>query len=199
MPKYPETIQHLIKQFETLPGVGPKTAERFVFHLLKQSPADLDRFSKSLTNAASNITTCKICGNFTDDSSCEICSDPRRDNSIICVVSHPQDVMAIEGTNEFTGKYFILGNTLNAIEGITPTDIRIPELINKIKKDNIKEVILAFNPNIEGETTMLYLSQNLKSLNIKVTRLARGLPVGADLEYTDMTTLTDALQGRREI
>ena len=196
---YPQSIQNLIDSFETLPGVGPKTAERFVFYLLKQQPKVLEDFAKTLNQAAGSITTCDLCGNFTDNSPCQICADPQRDKLTLCIVAHPQEIIAIEQTHEFHGRYFVLGNTLNAIEGVTPQDIRIPELLNKIKRDKIQEVILAFNPNIEGETTMLYLAQTLRPLEIKVTRLARGLPVGADLEYADATTLTDALQGRREI
>ena len=183
---YPSSIQNLINQFSQLPGIGPKTAERFVFHLLKQSPEQLNKFAKDLTQLKNKTVRCSICQNFTDQKT-------------ICVVAEPQDIIALEKIGDYQGVYHVLGGLLNSLDNITPDKLTIDKLTERIKNNQPKEIILALNPNIEGESTALYLTKLLKPLNIKITRLARGLPMGSDLAYADEVTLGSALQGRREI
>lgn len=201
MPKYPNIIQNLINEFSRLPGLGPKSAERLVFYLMKQSPEDLNKLASNIENLKKEIQICQVCYNYSTKNPCEICTDSRRDHATLCVVALPQDLAVIENTGEYHGLYHILGGVLNPVEGITPDKLKIKELINHLNraKPKIKEVILAFNPDLEGESTTLYLTRQLKSLKIKITRLAKGLPTGADLEYADAVTLTDALKGRREV
>lgn len=201
MNKYPPSISNLITQFSKLPGLGPKSAERLVFYLLKRSPDDLKNLAKNIENLKTEIKICQICYNYSLRSPCEICSDTRRDHSTICMVALPQDLAVIENTGEYQGVYHVLEGVLNAVEGITPDKLKVKELLDRIKgsKIKIKEIILAFNPDLEGESTTLYLTRQLKPFKIKITRLAKGLPTGADLEYADAITITDALKGRREL
>jgi len=198
-PILPQTIRNLIEEFSQLPGIGTKTAERFVFYLLKKQPADLQRFANNLSRLKENVKLCSICQTLAEQDPCYICSNPERDKSIICVVAEPTDLAAIEKTDDYQGVYHVLNGVLNPIENITPDKLKIDELIQRIKKDKPQEVILALNPDIEGESTSLYLNKLLKALDIKVTRLAKGLPMGSDLEYADQATLSSALFNRKDI
>jgi len=198
---FPPAIQNLIDEFNKLPGIGPKTSERFVFYLLKQSEEEIKKFAKAIENLKKKITICSQCYNFSEKDPCPICTDPRRDKSLLCVVAYPQDLQAIEKTNEYKGLYHILGGILNPIEGIGPKELKIQELLKRVKKPNskIQEIILGLNPDLEGEATAIYLAKLLRPLKIKVARLARGLPMGSDLQYADEVTLSNALEGRKEI
>lgn len=195
----PLAIQNLIQQFNKLPGIGNKTAERFVFYLLKQPKAEINEFILALNNLKNNIKLCQICFNFSETTPCNICSDSTRDKSIICVVAASPDIIALEKTSDFHGVYHVLNGLINQIEDMGPEKLKIKELVNRIKKQPTKEIILALDATMEGETTAMYLARELKPLNIKVTRLARGLPMGSDIEYADEVTLASALAGRREI
>lgn len=196
-------IQRLSEIFEHFPGVGPKTAERFAFHLFKQPPENLNNFIQTIIEIKDNIKKCSLCQNFSLNDPCEICADPRRDQNLICVVALPQDLLALEKTGEYRGVYHLLGGNLDLPEGLTPEKLKIKELVERIKKGLTKsknmEVILGLNANLEGETTSLFLARILKSPGIKITRLARGLPQGSDLQYADEVTLTNALKERKEI
>ena len=208
---YSKVIQDLIDEFNKLPGIGPKTSERFVFYLLENSPENLDSLAKAI-QALEKVSQCSVCFNFSEQKICPICADRQRSHSIICVVAKPQDLMAIEKTKEFKGVYHVLGGIIDRPRGIGPKELKIKELINRIKnkESRIKEIILAFNPNLEGETTILYLTKILKEykinphtkgfgVGVKITRLAKGLPMGGELEYADELTLSDALKGRKEL
>lgn len=199
--QFPPPIQRLLGHFRGLPGVGPRTAIRFVFALLNKSEDELRAFGHALVDLKDEVRTCRECYNISLRNPCEICADPKRDRAMICVVARPQDVQALEETREYQGVYHVLGGTLNPIEGITPEQLRIKELLSRIDNipQNVKEIILALNPDLEGEATALYLAKLLKSRVPRVTRLARGLPQGADLEYADEVTLINAIKGRREI
>jgi recombination protein RecR len=199
--QYPPSIQRLIDHFRALPGVGPKTAARFVMHLLKRSEDELRAFGHALVDLKQGTRLCNTCLNFTLQSPCPICSDSKRDPEVICVVAKPQDLLVIEGTGEYTGVYHVLHGTLNPIEGVTPDQLKIKELLGRVEgqKGKIKEVIFAMNPDMEGESTAIYLTKLLQKDVPKITRLARGLPMGSDLEYADEITLTAALKGRREV
>lgn len=199
MARFPEPIQNLIEEFNKLPGIGPKTSERFIFYLLKQPEKELDKLAERIKYLKEKITLCSICFVFTDKTPCVICSDARRDQKTICVVAESPDVLAIEKTGKYQGTYHVLEGVINQIEGIGPDQLKIKELVNRIKKDGIKEVILATNPDLEGESTALYLVRLLKPLKIKITRLGRGLPMGSNIEYADEVTLANALAGRGEI
>lgn len=199
MSRFPQPIQNLINGFTRFPGIGPKTATRFVFHLLSRPEEELKNLAQSIASLKAKITHCKVCQNFSLGSPCEICQDLKRNKSLVCVVSRPQDLEALEKTNEYPGVYHILGGTISPLQGIGPEHLKIQELINRVKKDNIQEIILALNPDMNGETTSLYLTKLLKPFNIKITRLARGLPVGSELEYADEVTLSSALKGRKEV
>lgn len=192
-------LEKLIEQFESLPGIGRKTAQRLAYHLLKLSPQETQSFADSILNAHKEIHYCKYCCNLTDQDICSICSNKSRDGSVICVVEDPRDVMAIERTHEFYAQYHVLHGTISPLNGVGPDQLYIKELLERIKQGIVKEVIMATNPTVEGEATAMYLSKLLKPLGIKVTRLAYGIPVGADLEYADEVTLVRALNGRREI
>lgn len=197
----PVEITKLNEFFENLPGVGPKTAERFVFHMLKQPPAKIEEIIEVLKSLKGKIKRCSVCQNFSLSDPCEICGDSRRQKNIICVVAKPQDVAAIEKTHEFAGLYHLLDGLINAPDGIGPQELKIKELLVRLKTLPKKdlEIILGLDANIEGETTALYLARLLKPLEIKVTRLARGLPQGSDLQYADEITLGSALAGRKEV
>lgn len=196
---YAAPIAKLIDELSKLPGVGNKTAQRLAFHILNMSQEDVEQLSSSITNAKKNIKYCQVCCNITDSDTCSICSSPKRDSSLICVVEDPKDVVAMEKTREYKGLYHVLNGAISPMEGIGPEEIRIKELLRRVAENEIKEIILATNPNIEGEATAMYISRLLKPAGIKVTRIAHGVPVGGDLEYADEVTLMKALEGRREI
>ena len=189
-------LARLIEQFERLPGIGHKTAQRLAFYVLNLSDAEAQAFAHAITEAKEKIHYCKICQNLTDGETCSICQDTRRDNSVICVVEDPRDVIAIERTHEFDGLYHVLHGTISPVDGIGPDQIRIKELLARLQDDTVEEIIMATNPTVEGEATAMYISRLLKPLGIKVTRLAYGIPVGGDLEYADEVTLSRALEGR---
>jgi recombination protein RecR len=197
--RYPLSIQNLIDEFAKLPTVGPKTAERYVFYLLKQNAEDLQKFAQAIAELKEKITICQTCLAVTDSNPCLICSNSKRNQEIICVIAKTRDMLTIEDTRQHNGLYHVLGGTINAINGIKPEDLNIQKLVNRIKNNKISEIILALNPTLEGETTCLYLVKALKPLNIKITRIARGLPSGADLEYADQITLTNALKYRTNL
>ncbi len=236
MSKFPPAIQNLLNHFSKLPGVGPKTALRYVFYLLKQPKEETKKFAAAIDALNTSISTCSVCQNFSEKNPCLICADQKRDHSTICVVAEHQDLPVIENTGEYQGTYHVLGGVLDPLHGITPEQLKIKELVARINGDvplggsarlaspfpsssrrglgggsggassalQIREIILALNPDLEGETTMLYLTKLIKSINkkmppIKVTRLARGLPMGSDLEYADEVTVSDALRGRKEM
>lgn len=196
---YPEPITRLIEQYMKLPGVGPKTAARLAFFTLGMSEQDVKQFAQALLDVKTRLTECAVCCNITDLNPCSICSDSSRDESILCVVQDSKDVMAMERTHEFRGKYHVLHGAISPMEGIGPNDIRLRELLARIADTNVTEVVLATNPNVEGEATAMYISRLLKPFNLNVTRIAHGLPVGGDLEYADEVTLAKAFEGRRKI
>ncbi len=189
-------LARLIEQFERLPGIGHKTAQRLAFYVLNLPDAEAQAFARAITEAKEKIHYCKICQNLTDGETCSVCQDTRRDNSVICVVEDPRDVIAIERTHEFDGLYHVLHGTISPVDGIGPDQIRIKELLARLQDDTVEEIIMATNPTVEGEATAMYISRLLKPLGIKVTRLAYGIPVGGDLEYADEVTLSRALEGR---
>ena len=199
MSYYSPSIEKLIESFERLPSIGHKTAVRLAFHMLDLSKEETDEFINSIINAKEKLKYCSNCYNISDTDPCPICSSPKRDNSVICVVEDVRDVMAMERTHEFKGVYHVLHGTISPMNGIGTEDIKIKELLNRIANNDIKEIIIATNPRVEGEATAIYLSKIIKPLGIKVTRIAHGIPVGGDLEYTDEVTLSKALEGRREL
>lgn len=199
MSYYSPSIEKLIESFEKLPSIGHKTAVRLAFHMLDLNEEDTHEFINSIVNAKANLKYCSTCYNISDTDPCPICSSPKRDSSIICVVEDVRDIMAMERTHEFKGVYHVLHGTISPMNGIGPEDIKIKELLNRIGNEDIKEIIIATNPRVEGEATAIYLSKIIKPLGIKVTRIAHGIPVGGDLEYTDEITLSKALEGRREL
>ncbi|GLX71327.1 recombination mediator RecR [Paenibacillus glycanilyticus] len=196
---YPEPIAKLIDAFTRLPGVGPKTAARLAFHVLRMKEDDVIDFAKALVSVKRNLTYCSVCCNITDTDPCRICQDKSRDNSVICVVQESKDLVAMERTKEFQGYYHVLQGAISPIEGIGPDQIKIAELLRRLSDERVQELILATNPNIEGEATAMYISRLVKPFGIRVTRIAHGLPVGGDLEYADEVTLSKALEGRREL
>ncbi|OUM97593.1 MAG: recombination protein RecR [Paenibacillaceae bacterium ZCTH02-B3] len=196
---YPEPIAKLIEAFSRLPGIGPKTATRLAFHVLRMKEEDALDFAKALVGVKRNLTYCSTCCNVTDVDPCRICSDKSRDASVICVVQEPRDVVAMERTKEYFGQYHVLHGAISPMDGVGPDDIRIAELMRRLADERVQELILATNPNIEGEATAMYISRLVKPLGIRVTRIAHGLPVGGDLEYADEVTLSKALEGRREL
>jgi recombination protein RecR len=196
----PRAVTRLIEEFHRLPGVGPKTAQRLTFYLLRASKEQAESLAQALVQLKERIVTCSVCANIAEENPCAICRDDARDRSIICVVEEPLDVLAIERTREYHGLYHVLHGAISPVEGIGPEDLRIQELLTRLQRDSdIKEIVLATNPNLEGEATAMYLERLIKPLGIRMTRLARGLPVGGDLEYADEVTLTRALEGRREV
>jgi recombination protein RecR len=194
---YEGVVQDLIEELGRLPGVGPKSAQRIAFHLLAADPTDIGRLVHALTEVTEKVRFCTVCGNVSEEEQCRICRDPRRDPALICVVEEPKDVVAIEKTREFRGRYHVLGGAISPIDGIGPDDLRVRELMTRLASDQVTEVILATDPNLEGEATATYLARLLKPLGLRVTRLASGLPVGGDLEYADELTLGRAFEGRR--
>jgi recombination protein RecR len=189
------SLDALISEFSRLPGIGRKTAQRLALHVLKLTRDEVERMAQSLIEVKERIRTCSICCNITEDDPCSICSSTRRDRTCICVVEESNDVFAIERSNEFRGLYHVLGGSLSPLEGIGPEDLRIRELLDRARQD-VTEIILAMNPNVEGEATTLYLSRLLKPLGVNVTRIARGIPMGSDLEFTDAATISRAFEGR---
>ena len=196
---YPKSIAALIEQFQKFPSVGPKSAQRMAFFLLRMPLPDVEKFAKTVIEAKENTKTCEICYNLSASSPCEICSSSSRDKSIICVVAESKDLIAIEKTNEYKGLYHVLQGLISPMDGIGAEDVRIKELLNRLTDENVKEIILALSPSVEGEATSLYLTKLIKPFGIKVTRIAFGLPVGADLEYADEITIAKAIEGRHEI
>ncbi|WP_159881865.1 recombination mediator RecR [Paenibacillus puerhi] len=196
---YPEPLARLIDSFSRLPGIGPKTAGRLAFHVLRMKEDDVIDFAKALVNVKRNLQYCSVCCNITDTDPCRICQDKSRDATTICVVQEPKDLVAMERTKEFNGYYHVLHGAISPMEGIGPDEIRIADLLKRLSDERVQELILATNPNIEGEATAMYLSRLVRPFGLKVTRIAHGLPVGGDLEYADEVTLTKALEGRREL
>jgi recombination protein RecR len=195
---YPKSIENLIAEFSKLPGIGPRTAARFAFSLLRKPESDLKLLGDAIVKLKEETKICKNCFNISEENLCEFCSNVKRDRSIVCVVEEAIKIPAIENTKRFSGLYHVLGGVIKPNEGISPNDLNIEELIERIKNNGIKEIIIATNPNTEGETTALYLVKTLKPYNIKITRLARGMSTGSDLEYADEMTISSALAGRRE-
>ena len=194
---YEGIIQDLIDELGRLPGVGPKSAQRIAFHIIQSDRVDVTRLAEILKTVKERVKFCTTCGNISEEELCRICKDPRRDNSSICVVEESKDVLAIEKTREFKGKYHVLGGAISPIDGIGPESLRIKELMTRLAQTQINEVIIATDPNLEGEATATYLTRLIKPLGVKVSRLASGLPVGGDLEYADEVTLGRAFEGRR--
>ena len=194
---YEGPVQDLIDELARLPGVGPKGAQRIAFHLLNADPADVRRLATALVEVKDKVRFCRICFNVAEADECKVCRDPRRDAAVICVVEEPKDVVAIERTREFRGRYHVLGGAISPIEGVGPDDLRVKELMTRLSDDTVTELILATDPNLEGEATATYLARLVKPMGLKVTRLASGLPVGGDLEYADEVTLGRAFAGRR--
>lgn len=192
-------LSQLIEQFESLPGIGHKTAQRLALHMLDVPIERAERFANAIINARETLRYCDICCNLTDSETCSICRNPNRDGSTICVVESPRDVIALERTHEFNAKYHVLHGCLSPMDGIGAEQLRVKELLARIQSGEVKEVIMATNPTVEGETTAMYISCLLKPLGVKVTRLAYGIPVGGDLEYADEFTLKHALEGRSEL
>jgi recombination protein RecR len=196
---YTLPLARLIEEFQKLPGIGPKSAQRLAFHVLKQTHDDVRIFSDALLDARAKIGYCQRCYNLSAQNVCELCIQPNRKHSLLCIVAEPKDLYALERTNEFKGAYHVLQGLISPLEGIGPEDLKIKELITRLSDPGVEEVILALPPSIEGDTTSLYLSRLIKPLGIKLTRIAFGLPVGADLEYADSMTITRALQGRQSV
>ncbi len=196
----PRTVTQLIDEFHRLPGIGPKTAQRLTFYLLRAPKEQAESLAQAVLQLKERIVTCSICSNIAEENPCAICRDESRDRSIVCVVEEPLDVLALERTREYHGLYHVLHGAISPVEGIGPDDLRIRELLARMQNGTaVREVVLATNPNLEGEATAMYLERLIKPLGVKLTRLARGLPMGGDLEYADEVTLTRALEGRREM
>jgi recombination protein RecR len=196
---YEGVVQDLIDELGRLPGVGPKSAQRIAFHVLAADPADVQRLVDALREVKARVRFCAVCGNVSEEDECRVCRDPRRDLTVICVVEEPKDVIAIEKTREFKGRYHVLGGAISPMEGVGPDDLRIRELVARLADGVVTEVILATDPNLEGEATATYLARMLLPLGVGVSRLASGLPVGGDLEYADEVTLGRAFEGRRRL
>jgi recombination protein RecR len=196
---YTAPVQVLIDELGRLPGIGPKSAQRIAFHLLKVSTDDVARLAHALTDAKARVRFCSRCWNIADDELCPICSDDRRDASVVCVVEESRDIVAVERTGEFRGRYHVLLGAMSPLEGIGPEQLKIKELVARIEPERVREVILCTNPNTEGEVTAMYLARILKPFGLRITRIASGLPVGGDLEYADELTLGRALEGRRDV
>ncbi len=192
-------LQNLIEEFAKLPGIGNKTAQRLAFHVINLPQERAEKFAAAILDAKKNLRYCQVCQNLSDSETCSICSAPNRDHSVICVMETPKDVMQMERTNEFKGVYHVLHGAIAPMDNVSPEDIRIKELIERVASGEVKEVIMATNPNLEGETTAMYISKLLKPFGVKVTRIAHGVPVGGELEYADEVTLSRALQWRIEL
>ncbi len=199
MASHAKPIDRLIEALTRLPGIGKKTASRLAFHILRSSLSDAQELARSILDVKEKIRLCSVCFNLTDDDPCQICQNPNRSGEVLCVVEGPNDLMAIENTGEYGGKYHVLHGTISPLEGVGPEDIKIKELIERLKKGKITEVILATNPTVEGGTTALYLTDLVRPLGVKITRIAYGIPMGSEIEYADGMTLLKALEGRREV
>jgi len=194
-----EPLERVISEFKKLPGIGQKTAERLIFHLLTRDSDDVYRLSEALKGLTDEVERCQVCGNFSLGDKCEICSDPQRDREKICVVSRPWDIAKIESTHKYEGLYHVLGGLINPIEDVSPEDLSIGELVKRVKGDKVQEVILALEPKTEGESTSMFIIKKLRSLDVEISRIAQGVPVGRDLEFTDKATLGKAFEGRRGV
>ncbi len=199
MDYYVSPLQNLIDEFQKLPGIGNKTAQRLAYYVLNMPEQSANRFANAIVDAKKKITYCKVCQNFSDREECSVCSNPARDKGVICVVENPRDVIQMEKTNEFKGTYHVLHGAISPMDNVGPEDIRIKELMARITSGEVREVIMATNPNLEGETTAMYISKLIKPFGVKVTRIAHGVPVGGELEYADEITLARALQWRIEL
>lgn len=197
MSQFPASIQHLIDEFARFPGIGRKTAQRLAMYILSSSTPEVSQFAKAVMDVKASILFCSVCGGITEKDPCHICTDPKRIQHLLCIVEHPADIFVFERTNMFRGLYHVLGGVLSPLDGIGPEDLNIDGLLSRVHDG--MEIVLATNPSVEGDTTALYLGRFFKGKNIKVSRLARGLPVGGDLEYTDVATLTKAMEGRTEL
>lgn len=195
----PEALARLVEQLSKLPTVGPKTAQRLALHVLRMSEEEVRQLAEALVEARSRVRPCSVCFHLTDTDPCAICTSPTRDPSVLCVVEDSRDVLALERAREFRGRYHVLGGAISPLDGVGPEDLRIRELLDRLRTGQVREVIVATNPRVEGDATALYLARLIRPLGVKVTRLAHGLPVGADLEYADEVTLARALEGRREL
>ena len=199
MRQYPKPLAKLINELSKLPGIGTKSAQRLAFHILSLDDREAEQLADAITTAKREMKYCSVCGNLTDEDPCAICSDPTRKDDVICVVESPRDVMAMERIKEFNGLYHVLHGVISPMEGIGPEDINLKSLIKRLREGDVKELIIATNPNIEGEATAMYIARLIKPAGIKVTRIAHGIPVGGDLEYADEVTLLKSLEGRREL
>jgi recombination protein RecR len=199
MALYAKPIDRLVEALTKLPGIGRKTASRLAFHILRSSPSEAQELARAIVDVKEKIHLCSICFNLTDEDPCEICQDDGRSKEVLCIVEGPNDLMALENTGEYKGKYHVLHGTISPLEGVGPEDIKIKELMERLRKEDVTEVILATNPTVEGGTTALYLTDLIRPLGIKVTRIAYGIPVGSEIEYADGMTLSKALEGRREM
>jgi len=199
MAYYPEPVARLIEALQRLPGIGPKTAQRLTFFLLKRPAEEVTALASALSELRAQIVHCSVCFNVTQDDPCRICADPRRDARSLCVVEEPNDLLALEKTGEFRGRYHVLLGALSPLDGIGPEDLKVRELLVRLEREPVEEIILATNPSVEGEATAIYLAKLLKPFALRITRIARGLPVGGDLEYADEVTLAKALEGRRDM
>lgn len=196
---YPRPLAQLLEQLEKLPGIGPKSAQRLAFHLLRASQHDSEALAQAIRSVRENVKPCTRCGNFTDLEICDICTSPRRESALLCVVAEPRELLAVENSGEFRGRYHVLGGLLNPIEGVGPEQLSINNLVRRLSDEGVQEVVLALSATVEGETTVNYLANVLKPRNVKITQLARGLPFGGDLDYADQMTIAGALRGRREV
>ena len=199
MPEYAEPMARLIEELRRLPGIGSKSAQRIAFHLLKAEPEDTERLAVALRDLKQNIRLCEVCNNFTDISPCAYCSDASRDSRLLCVIEEPANIVPIEKTGKYRGRYHVLHGTLSPLQGIGPDQLRIANLLERVNAGGVEEIIMATNPNVEGEATAMYLSKLLKPLGVRVTRIAMGIPVGGELEYTDSATVAKAMEGRKEL
>lgn len=199
MAHYAKPLARLVVEFEKLPGIGPKSAQRLAFYILRLSAEEAAAFADSINEVKEKIGFCRVCSNFTDQEVCEICRDPRRNDDQICVIAEPRDLIAMDKTGEFRGRYHVLGGVLAPMEGIGPDQLKIRELLRRLAERPVQEIVLAMNPTVEGDATALYLATLLKNLGVRVTRIAHGVPVGGDLDYADQATLIQALEDRREM
>ena len=196
---YADSIENLVTELSKLPGIGQKTAQRLAFYILKSSDDEAKKLATAITKAKESMRFCEVCYNITDKETCDVCTDSQRDDSVLIVIEEPKDIISIEKTGDYKGKYHVLQGAISPIDGVGPEELRIKELLARLKDSTVKEVIIATNPNVEGEATAMYIARLLKPLGIKVTRIASGLPVGADLEYADEVTLSRAIEGRIEL